>query len=96
MYLCLDPQSGLPHNEYLEGLVGLGRGPRIPTVPFEVYGDAFVFRVESKSKDVDEGGPARYVHMDSGFVDSATFRRPVGAWAYCLLRMLLLCPHKRA
>lgn len=96
MYLCLDERSELPHNDYLEELVELGRGPLIPTVPFKVYGDAFVFRMESKSKNVDERRPAIYVHMDDGFVDSATSREPVGAWAFCLLRMLLLCPHKGA
>ena len=96
MYLCLDERSELPHNDYLEELVSLGRGPAIATVPFNVYGDAFVFRMESKSKGIDERWPAKYLHMDGGFVDSATSRRQVGAWAFCVLRRLLLCPHKEA
>ena len=96
MYLCLDPDSKLPHNEYLEELVELGRGRLDPTVPFKVYGDAYVFRMESRKEGSDGGRPAKYVHMDSGFVDSVTSRGQVGAWAFCLLRMLLLCPHKEA
>ena len=96
MYMCLDEDSKLPHNRYLEELVRLGRGPKIPTVPFNVYGDAFVFRMESKSKEANDRGPATYVDMDSDFIDSALSREPVGTWAYCLLRMLLLCPHKEA
>ena len=96
MYLCTDAGSELPHNDYLEGLVNLDRGPEIPTVRFHVYGDAYVFRMESNSKGSDERRPARYVHMDDGFVDSAMSRRPVGAWAFCVLRRLLMCPHKEA
>lgn len=93
MYLCVDERSGLMHNDYLEELVDLGRGPKIPTKRFKVYGDAFVFRMEAKS---DGGRSARYVHMDGGFVDSAMAMRTVSTWAFCLLRMLLLCPHRRA
>lgn len=95
MYLCLDERSELPHNDYLEELVNLGRGP-IKTILFKVYGDAFVFRMKSKSKGSDERLPATYVHMDSGFVDSATSRIYVGAWAFVVLRKLLSCPQKRA
>ena len=96
MYMCLDECSKLPHNKYLQELVDLGRGPNIPTIAFKVYGDAFVFRMESKSKEHNDRGPATYVDMESGFIDSALSREPVGTWAYCLLRMLLLCPHKEA
>ena len=96
MYFCLDERSELPHNEYLEELVNLGRGPEIPTVPFKVYGDAYIFRLESTSSGLDEHRPAEYVDMDRGFVNSALSRGEVGTWAFCLLRMLLLCPHRRA
>ena len=96
MYLCLDAGSELPHNDYLEELVKLGRGPDIPTVPFKVYGDAFVFRMESKSEGSDERGPAKYVHLDGSFVDSAMSRGTVETWAFCLLRMLLMCPNEWA
>ena len=115
MYLCLDERSELPHNDYLEGLVNLGkeledqgREP-IKPVPLKVYGDAFVFRMKSKSKGSDERMPAQYIHMTSGFVDSATSvrldngvidivtsRSHVGVWALVVLRRLLMCPHKRA
>ena len=96
MYLCVDERSGLPHNDYLEKLVELGRGPNIPSTRFKVYGDAFVFRMESESKGYDEGRRARYVHMDDGFVDSAMSRGTVATWAFCLLRRLLLSPDKVA
>ena len=94
MYMCLDLRSGFPHNDYLEELANLGRGPWMPTVPLKVYGDPFVFKMRSESRESEEYRPAMYLHMDSGFVDSATSRRPVGAWAFRLLRRLLLCPHR--
>lgn len=85
MYLCLDERSELPHNDYLEELVELGRGPLIPTVPFKVYGDAFVFRMESKSKNVDERQPA-YMFiwtMASLIVRRLGNRLGLGHSAYC-------------
>ena len=100
MYLCLDEGSGLMHNDFLEELVKVGRGPKHTVDPFKVYGDAFVFRMdigESESRRSDGYLPARYIHMDDGFIDSATSRRPeVGTWAYDLLCKLLLCPHEKA
>ena len=64
----------------------------MPTVPLKVYGDPFVFKMRSESRESEEYRPAMYLHMDSGFVDSATSRRPVGAWAFCLLRRLYYVP----
>ena len=96
MYLCTDERSELPQNEYLTELVALGWGPNKPSTPFPLYGDAFVFRMEPESKGYEEGRPARYVHMDDGFVDSALSRGTVATWAFCLLRKLLLSPQKIA
>ena len=97
MYLCVDQRSGLPCNEYLKWLVKIGRGPLIPSKPFGVYGDAFVFRMESKSKESDEPNWARYINMDENFIDSATSRRrEQGTWAFCMLRKLLVCPEQEA
>ena len=94
MYMCLDLRSGLPHNDLLEELANSGREPWMPTAPLKVYGDAFVFRMLSEARESEEYRPAMYVHMDSGFVDSATSRSPVGPWALYVLRKLLICPHR--
>lgn len=93
MYLCLDERSGLPHNEELERLVRLGRGPAYPMDPFDVYGDAFVFRMEPQSKQCDEPKRAKYIHMDRDFVEAVKgLEERYGNWAFATLRKLLVCP----
>ena len=96
MYMCVDERSQLPHNDILEDLMSLKREPGIPTHSFKVYGDAFVFRMESRLRGSDERWPAKYLHMDEGFIDSLATRRPVGPWAFYVLRSLLICPNEEA
>lgn len=93
MYLCLDERSGLPHNEELERLVRLGRGPAYPTMePFDVYGDAFVFRMEPQSK---KSKRARYIDMDRDFIEAVKgLEIRYGNWAFATLRKLLVCPEE--
>ena len=93
MYMCLDKRSDLPHNDELERLVKIGRGPAHPMVPFDVYGDAFVFRMESKSELDNEPKRAKYVDMDSHFIEGVKAEKiEYGTWAFCTLRKLLVCP----
>lgn len=96
MYLCLDKRAGLPHNEELERLVKLGRGPAYVMDPFDVYGDAFVFRMEPQSKRQFDG-PKRavYTNMDTGFIEGVKgLDLYYGNWAFATLRKLLVCPQE--
>ena len=58
MYLCLDEDSGLPHNKNLSELSQFH--------DVKAYGDAFVFRMDWNASD--ELGPAIYIHMDEFFI----------------------------
>lgn len=55
MYICLDKESNLPRNTYLEWLAGYSEVP--------VYGDAFVFSMEPWLSELDRSKGARWAHM---------------------------------
>lgn len=92
MYACLDKGADLPRNEHLhEILKARGAGRMTLMDPVVVYGDAFVFKMESKSKETVESERARYIHMDDGFVSSMKY-----AWsANSLVAKLMMYPTKR-
>lgn len=93
MCMCQDQAAGLPHNEYLEGIfketMKTGRGTLM--APRTVFGDAFVFRMQPKSNALDKSERARYISMDTDFVESAKYE------SYAkdvVLAMLLIYPGK--
>ena len=85
MYLCVDDQSGLPHNKTLERLVNVSKGRATWSVPISVYGDAFVFRMASTSSGLAGSKGAKYIDMKENFR---------GAFADSILQYLLMYPGK--
>lgn len=75
MYACFDNSVGLPPNESFKSLVE----SRVT-----VYGDAFIFKMESDVGNAPR--PAKYVHMDQFFIESA---QKGGVHAKLILQRLL-------
>ena len=74
MYLCLAKKTGIPHNKFLEQSSGM-----------EVYGDAFVFKMESKA--LADSGRMVYVGMKEVYVQDANSK--LGRLAKRVLRKLM-------
>ena len=74
MYVCLEEEPGLPHNRFLEQIAGV-----------EVFGDAFVFKMESKA--FEDSGRVVYVDMEENFVQDA--KSESGRLAKRVLRKLM-------
>ena len=85
MYLCVEEQSGLPHNKILERLVNDSKGRATWSDPISVYGDAFVFRKESSPNGLAGSKGAKYIDMEGNFR---------GAFADSILQYLLMYPGK--
>lgn len=72
LYVCMDERAGLDQNLRVQEILtayGPGRGTQL--APIMAYGDAFVFAMEPRSKEV-ESEPAEYTHVFPSFVLSTT------------------------
>lgn len=89
MYTCLKDEAGLPQNKYLKeltkDLASKGRATLMEEI--KVYGDAFVFKMKSKSQGPAEPQPAEFIDMDASFILSTQASNPI-------LLKLLMYPRK--